>query len=253
MQKLVLLLMANRHNNDTGMCMPSHEKLAKDCGMSKSAVKASIRSLEEKGLLSVNRRADAGVSLSNIYQLHTEVNYKVSDDGVGCQKTHPVAKKPTRAPHDIGHHTTEGGASENPGWGTTRPGVGRQKATETVNEPVIETGSETERVRTTAHNTRGTRLPADWTLPADWKEWALAEQPDWTEQYCMKVSFLFADYWKSVAGSKGVKADWQATWRNWVRRETPNAQPSAKPSRHKLASLETFQDLPTDGDGNVIF
>ena len=28
----------------------------------------------------------------------------------------------------------------------------------------------------------------------------------------------FRDYWLSVSGSKGVKLDWQATWRNWVRK-----------------------------------
>ena len=28
----------------------------------------------------------------------------------------------------------------------------------------------------------------------------------------------FADYWRGVPGQKGVKRDWDATWRNWVRR-----------------------------------
>ena len=28
----------------------------------------------------------------------------------------------------------------------------------------------------------------------------------------------FRDYWLSVSGSKGVKKDWLATWRNWLRR-----------------------------------
>ena len=27
----------------------------------------------------------------------------------------------------------------------------------------------------------------------------------------------FADYWQGKAGQAGVKADWQATWRNWLR------------------------------------
>jgi hypothetical protein len=29
----------------------------------------------------------------------------------------------------------------------------------------------------------------------------------------------FTDYWVSVAGSKGVKLDWDATWRTWVRNQ----------------------------------
>ena len=29
----------------------------------------------------------------------------------------------------------------------------------------------------------------------------------------------FKDYWAGVAGSKGTKLDWFATWRNWVRKQ----------------------------------
>jgi hypothetical protein len=32
----------------------------------------------------------------------------------------------------------------------------------------------------------------------------------------------FRDYWISVPGSKGVKLDWLATWRNWIRRSKPS-------------------------------
>jgi len=27
----------------------------------------------------------------------------------------------------------------------------------------------------------------------------------------------FSDYWQSQPGQKGVKLNWQATWRNWLR------------------------------------
>jgi hypothetical protein len=29
----------------------------------------------------------------------------------------------------------------------------------------------------------------------------------------------FTDYWQGIPGAKGRKLDWQATWRNWMRRE----------------------------------
>jgi hypothetical protein len=38
----------------------------------------------------------------------------------------------------------------------------------------------------------------------------------------------FRDYWRGMPGQKGVKADWDATWRNWVRKAAPKAAP-AKP------------------------
>jgi hypothetical protein len=37
----------------------------------------------------------------------------------------------------------------------------------------------------------------------------------------------FRDYWIAQPGQKGVKTDWDATWRNWVRRQ--NAQKASRP------------------------
>ena len=62
---------------------------------------------------------------------------------------------------------------------------------------------------------QGTRLPDDWTLPMTWGEWALSEQ--WPDPVIRAEADKFRDYWHSVAGQKGRKADWFATWRNWMR------------------------------------
>jgi hypothetical protein len=69
MQKLVLLLLANRTNADTGQCTPSHDRLAKDCGMTSRSVKAQIAKLAEGGYLTVTPRTKEGLSLSNQYTL----------------------------------------------------------------------------------------------------------------------------------------------------------------------------------------
>ncbi len=68
---------------------------------------------------------------------------------------------------------------------------------------------------------RGTRLPDDWTLPDDWRHWAMQEQPTWTPGHCERVAASFRDYWVAIPGQRGTKRDWFATWRNWVRREGP--------------------------------
>lgn len=60
-------------------------------------------------------------------------------------------------------------------------------------------------------------MPPDWTLPEDWKRWAMAEQPTWTSSHADKVGANFRDYW--LGAPKGTKLDWLATWRGWVRRE----------------------------------
>jgi len=64
--------------------------------------------------------------------------------------------------------------------------------------------------------TKGSRLSADWVLPEDWESWARQERPDLNPQ---KVGEQFKDFWIAKAGAAGVKLDWQATWRNWVRNQ----------------------------------
>lgn len=62
---------------------------------------------------------------------------------------------------------------------------------------------------------RGTRLPENWSLPDEWLTWALSE--GWPESVVRLEAEKFRDFWVSKAGAGGVKLDWQATWRNWMR------------------------------------
>jgi hypothetical protein len=62
--------------------------------------------------------------------------------------------------------------------------------------------------------TLGKRLASDFTFPKEWAEFCIETRP---ELHPTKTFDQFKDYWTSVAGQKGVKLDWFATWRNWVR------------------------------------
>ena len=64
--------------------------------------------------------------------------------------------------------------------------------------------------------TKGSRLSTDFELPDSWTEFCQTERPDLNPQ---KVFDSFKDYWVAKAGAAGVKLDWQATWRNWVRNQ----------------------------------
>lgn len=78
-----------------------------------------------------------------------------------------------------------------------------------------------------AQTTRGSRLPADWTLPPEWRAWARTEHPAINPDL---EAAKFRDYWHARTGSAATKADWQATWRNWVRNAKPNgAGPQGRP------------------------
>jgi uncharacterized protein YdaU (DUF1376 family) len=63
---------------------------------------------------------------------------------------------------------------------------------------------------------RGTRLPADWKPSEEQIAFCKTERPD---LHPVATGDRFRDFWIAQAGSKGVKLDWDATWRNWVRNE----------------------------------
>lgn len=72
-----------------------------------------------------------------------------------------------------------------------------------------------------------TRLPHDWVLPTSWEVWVQSERPDMTTAEVRKEADVFADFWHAKAGADAKKLDWQATWRNWIRRcnsRTPSAR-----------------------------
>lgn len=77
---------------------------------------------------------------------------------------------------------------------------------------------------------RGSRLPADWTLPDEWLQWALSEFPSLPAIRLKREAEGFRDYWIAKAGRDAAKRDWEATWRNWVRKIAPSGPPRASPN-----------------------
>lgn len=75
----------------------------------------------------------------------------------------------------------------------------------------------------------GCRLPPGWTLPKTWGEWALGERPGWNVDQVRTVAAKFRDHWLAAPGLQGIKADWEAAWRNWVRNESTNKPAGALP------------------------
>jgi uncharacterized protein YdaU (DUF1376 family) len=60
----------------------------------------------------------------------------------------------------------------------------------------------------------GTRLPVDFSVTPEIKTFALENHlPNPDDEICK-----FVDYWTGVPGAKGRKLDWQATFRNWLRK-----------------------------------
>lgn len=74
-------------------------------------------------------------------------------------------------------------------------------------------------------STRGARLPSTWVLPRSWGLEAQRLCPGLTVERIREIADEFRDYWVALPGSKACKLDWEATWRNWVRKEGRNAMP----------------------------
>ena len=70
--------------------------------------------------------------------------------------------------------------------------------------------------RAQARAARGSRfVPAD-SPPDDWVRFCQEKRPDLDPQ---TVYERFTDFWIAKPGRDGLKIDWFATWRNWVRNE----------------------------------
>ncbi len=81
---------------------------------------------------------------------------------------------------------------------------------------------------TSTRTARGSRITSDW-IPSP-------ELIDQMRTECPGVNLeaehrVFVDYWIAQPGQKGVKVDWEATWRNWMRRKQGDTKTRPAPSR----------------------
>lgn len=67
-------------------------------------------------------------------------------------------------------------------------------------------------------DTRGTFLPEGWQPQRATVEKLATEFPHLGVDGLKAIWEEFSDYWAGVPGAKGRKRDWEATFRNWVRR-----------------------------------
>jgi hypothetical protein len=87
-----------------------------------------------------------------------------------------------------------------------------------------ETERETEAETKKEKKILGKRLASDFSFPKEWEEFCQQTRPELSP---VKTFDQFRDYWIAQAGQKGVKLDWFATWRNWVRStNTPKMNPA---------------------------
>lgn len=109
-------------------------------------------------------------------------------------------------------------------------------------EREIETEKEIEKETEREFMPRGSRLNPNWQPSSDELEFARQLGIDGLSE-----AERFRDYWTAQAGQKAVKANWTATWRNWIRNATPRTN-TRRTSIHSLVNdiLES-KDVLSDG------
>ena len=140
-QKLVLLMLAERHNKDSGQCNPSLELLAEDCGLSRRSVIDQVAKLQAAGYLTVRHRANGGVRMPSQYILHLDFGTP--------EQVKTVGEDPYLLPEKVVNDVHHGGERAAPGWCNScttvvnvlhqggEP-VAHKPGIEPVNEPGIE-------------------------------------------------------------------------------------------------------------------
>lgn len=93
-EKLVLIVLADRHNSDTNRCDPSIARIAVDAGMSKDAVMDTVRKLVKKGLVEVQNRTSESRKITNSYSFNFGLILGPNEEGVVAHSHHPSGSQP---------------------------------------------------------------------------------------------------------------------------------------------------------------
>lgn len=210
-ERLVLLALADRAD-DKGYCYPSVKDICERTSLDRKAVFRALSTFSDRGVVTVQKRK--GVH-ANSYTLAVDCPFLGSTEiGTSPNGNDPKEEQPL----------SPNGNDHCPQMGTT---IVPKREQEPVNEPINnlpitdredapegtlfpEQISPEKKKRTPTD--RGSRLTIEH-LPDTWRTFAEQTDPDLDSDVLWQNFF---NYWTSVSGSKGVKKDWFATWRNFV-------------------------------------
>lgn len=216
-----------------GVCWKSRATIARESGMSSGMVTKARTSLERprlelggKPLIRVKDepskhggKPTCQVTVTDLWAVNmSKFSTSQYDIEVGTPSLGDVAT----SPHDEQrHHTTI----------ATSP----QDHKEELLKKNQEEGKERQREKRA--DTQGSRLPDEFCLNSELREWAALNAPHVDLNLAMAE---FCDYWRAVPGTRGRKLDWAATWRNRMRemegRARKNGNGTNQPGGYQTAS-----------------
>lgn len=228
-QNHLLLVLANYADQEGCDAFPGAATLAADTGMTVRGVRNILQQLEGLGVIQRGNQAITAAKNYPYGQRPTVWNLSMLQmelvlEGAGTRepRSPPPGTTFTPEPRSPVNQTTgtrEPGSHDpsitiNP---SLRSGFGARAAGDADDKP-------------RRGGTTGTRLPAGWQPDDDDLRFAAENGVDGRVE-----AAKFRDYWHAVAGAKGRKQDWDATWRNWIRRaaEDLNRYPSPRSHAHE--------------------
>lgn len=207
--KIVLLTLAD-HANADGFCFPGQETLARRSSIPERTLRRILQSLEELNLISRERRCrEDGTRKSDGYQLNLPAILAAGQGEPTGQNE--GAYRPTVAGTYIRKEPSEEPSDTSPVVPSKKP--------------------------TRSSSARGTRLPEGWVPPREVEQSIRVECPGLDLE---REHRKFSDHWAATPGARGVKLDWVATWRNWMRRAYESMPVSGAQRRidHNLSVVE---------------
>lgn len=216
----VLEALAFFMNDQSGVCFPSTDAVARIARVHPNVARKTLKELEANGLISTRQapgyrryfdlhldrlplnETAGGNDLDGVKEVEVALLKKVEGAPLTSLSTPlkdlepELTKELTREQR---RELTSLDAPERTLWETDH----FPDATKKIEEPKPK--------RTTTD--RGSRLTIT-ELPDDWKAFAEQEEPDLDPK---RLFENFKDYWNGLSGAKAIKKDWKGTWRNFVR------------------------------------
>ncbi|MFG3710795.1 hypothetical protein [Micromonospora sp. NPDC047730] len=238
-KKALLYALSSLVDPETGLIpekdQPGYTKLAKYAGLGRSTTIRTMPQLKEDGWFKVsvpNVQASWQDKETNSYLLTIpESMAGLVGPGAGLVPERDRSQSGTST--DAGlvperdAETRQQGAGLVPERDRTSPAAGRafkNSSTSSSTSSDLSSSASPPKPDTTTKKTsdagatkatRGTRIPADFWPDEDMIAWAKADTPN----VGLAETHAFIDHFRGAPGQKGVKIDWPATWRNWMRRE----------------------------------
>lgn len=223
-------------NQESGLCFPSTDSIARVARLSPNIVRRAVKDLETAGYISTYQKPGGrrnfqlhlerlpdgdcssqsaaevkGVShLEGVRELTgvSEVKGVSEVTPLPCKKCDPSPVRSERGP--LSEVTPEQGINKESNKEKEQGSLPVQAPWET--DLFDNTVKKIEKPKRQATD-KGSRLSIT-ELPDDWKAFAEQEEPDLDPK---RLFENFHDYWNGLSGAKAIKKDWTATWRNFVR------------------------------------